>query len=404
MVVVVAFLAVGLFLWNGDARSAPYSTVALLVTWGVLVQALPKPKIDLRYLLLIASVLRGLLCLHEPSLSDDVYRYLWEGNVFLTGGNPYVETVVLSHQQDSMSMRVNHPQISSVYPPVAMMLFTVCSWLLYEPLSMQLCAAGADILLLFGLCRLMGEKGRDWLWLYALHPLPIVESASSGHLESIALAGVVWAIVWQQRGGKAHWWLFFAGGVKLLPFLMLPAVRNLRWRDCIALGVVLMLLCLPFWSVDSLSGLRTYAAHWSFNGSVHAVMHLMVGYPARWLCMGMGVVVCVWVWASRKPLAEATLWIGAAFVLLSPTVHPWYGLWVWVPAIICRISSWNLFVSMLPLSYVALASLDPDTGVWSPPIWPSLVMYICLFLSLLMAFVNRIRSPGPSESGRRQIW
>jgi len=85
MAVVVAFLAAGLFVWIEDARSAPYSIAILLVLWGILVQLLPKPRLGFPYILVVACLLRGLLCLQEPSLSDDIYRYLWVGKVLLNG-------------------------------------------------------------------------------------------------------------------------------------------------------------------------------------------------------------------------------------------------------------------------------------------------------------------------------
>ena len=32
------------------------------------------------------------------------------------------------------------------------------------------------------------------------------------------------------------------------------------------------------------------------------------------------------------------------FVLLSPTVHPWYLVWVWLPALLCGVRSWTVLV------------------------------------------------------------
>ena len=56
-------------------------------------------------------------------------------------------------------------------------------------------------------------------------------------------------------------------------------------------------------------------------------------------------------------------------------MHPWYVLWAWVPALLCGNRHWTVMATLAPLSYVALLTLDPVTGQWSPPLWPSLVIY-----------------------------
>ena len=78
----------------------------------------------------------------------------------------------------------------------------------------------------------------------------------------------------------------------------------------------------------------------------------------------------------RPLLEEKAFWVVAAFVLFSPTVHPWYLLWVFPLSIICMQRSWRWLYTAYPLFYVALLTLEPDTGVWEPPIWPQVFTYL----------------------------
>ena len=68
----------------------------------------------------------------EPSLSDDVYRYVWDGRVQAAGINPYrhaPDSPELEHLRDErLHPRINHPHIPTIYPPAAQFLFLACSF------------------------------------------------------------------------------------------------------------------------------------------------------------------------------------------------------------------------------------------------------------------------------------
>ena len=82
-------------------------------------------------------------------------------------------------------------------------------------------------------------------------------------------------------------------------------------------------------------------------------------------------------------------------MLLSPTVHPWYVLWAWVPALLCGVRSWTLLATLVPLSYAALASYDPTTSTWEEPWWPSLLSTLPFLMALIWESVQHATQPGP---------
>jgi hypothetical protein len=84
-----------------------------------------------------ALAFRITLLIAEPSLSDDIYRYLWDGKVQSHGLNPYSyppEARELEFLRDFYYEGVNHKGVRTIYPPFAQFFF--CSWMSFLiPLS-----------------------------------------------------------------------------------------------------------------------------------------------------------------------------------------------------------------------------------------------------------------------------
>ncbi|NOY24414.1 MAG: hypothetical protein GXP62_00940, partial [Oligoflexia bacterium] len=149
---------------------------------------------------------------------------------------------------------------------------------------------------------------------------------------------------------------------------------------------------------DLLRGLSTYTEHWSFNASGFAILSWLLPLDSsavRAVAIGIGVLVSLAAWWRLRDPARVALWIGGAFVLLSPTVHPWYLLWVWVPALVCGVRSWTVLVVLAPLSYAALASYDPLTSTWEEPAWPVWAQYLPLAAAALTESLWHLIRPGP---------
>ncbi|MAN24611.1 MAG: hypothetical protein CME10_10115, partial [Gemmatimonadetes bacterium] len=81
-------------------------------------------------ILSIAIVFRITMWLSYPSLSDDIYRYIWDGHVQLSGINPYMfppNSNELLHIRNHVFPLVNHPEITTIYPPVSQIFFMFCA-------------------------------------------------------------------------------------------------------------------------------------------------------------------------------------------------------------------------------------------------------------------------------------
>jgi len=161
------------------------------------------------------------------------------------------------------------------------------------------------------------------------------------------------------------------------------------------------LASLWFFELFSLpAGLLQYSKHWSFHGSIFDVAEIFMGSYARMFCLlGAGFVV-LYAQLSKPLFEQKILWVCAAFVLFSPTVHPWYLLWVLPFSLICQQKVWLWLYTVYPIFYVALTSIDPTTGAWNPPLWPQLLTYIPFFACLVLQVPMQIVFP----KGKIKAW
>lgn len=394
----------------GDLRAAPVLSVSTLLVWAAGVLALPRPRLSsentVRTVFLVALLVRVVLLASPPTLSDDLFRYVWEGTLTAHGGNPFLtapaDEALSAWALDPHRVRVNHPHIPTIYPPLALWLFAATSSVWPHVLTFKLVAGVADAATAGLLAAILRHRRRsaDGAWLYALLPLGAVESAGSGHLDPIAVCCLAAAIyAWDRRRTG----LGFAGLgalLKLFPVVVfIPLLRHPRrvWPAAVGLLALAVLSAWPFAEAGPavLEGLTTYARHWSFNGSVYPVAHAILGQWARPVLVGVGALVVGIASLRRQDPAEVALWAGAAFVLLSPTVHPWYVAWAWVPALIVGVPAFTLLAALMPLAYVVLATADPITGAWQEAVWPRLVIYGLFFSKLAADAAADLTTPGP---------
>ncbi|HEX7809900.1 MAG TPA: hypothetical protein VF608_14285 [Thermoanaerobaculia bacterium] len=329
----------------------------------------------------IGVALRLLVIAPEPLLSGDVYRYLSDGRMLASGVNPYTYTPT--------DPRINHPEIRSIYPPHAQLLFAVVHQL---PLWRLLIIA-FDVLALFLL--------RDRAFAYATCPLVIFEGTWSGHLDAIAAVFLLIALT--RRSGAA---LAFAGGLKVIPLAALPVLaRNARWKNALAFIATLALPVLPFLGKPLMPGFREYATRWIFNAPAYEVVRAIVAHiptktiwthhPLRFQWLSDFVYQHLYDdFITRAILA--TIAIGgillarrvttavAVLLLCSPAIHPWYWLTL-VPSALVERSRWLYVALCAPASYLIYGHAHP-----------MLVYAICYCVPALACVVSR-SSSSPSR-------
>ena len=326
-----------------------------LVCYAVAALAwLPLRSASLRsaHVVAIALVLRALLLFPEPRLSGDVYRYLSDGRMLASGTNPYAYT--------PSDPRINHPEIRSIYPPHAQLLFA----LVHELHLWRLLIIGFDLVAIW----LLRERGLA----YATCPLVLIEGTWSGHLD--AIAGVFLLIALLRKSGVAAG---IAAGLKIMPLAAVPAL--FRRRVPLSFFLALLLPFVPFLGRPIMPGLRDYATRWIFNSPLYELVFAVVEriptktiwthHPLRFQLISDVVYRHVYPDFVTR-VVMATLAVGAIFLarrvstavaallLCSPAIHPWYWLTL-VPSALVERTRWTLVALAAPASYLLYDGVSP---------------------------------------------
>lgn len=341
-----------------------------------------------------------------PALSDDVFRYLWDGHLTLQGISPYL----FPPQDDpdagpaGLFALMNSRPYHSIYPPVLQGVFAIAAKCgggsilagIIALRGMVLMTEMATMLLITKLLSVWKIDLRH-LMLYALNPLVIVEFAGNLHGEAFMLPLLLAALLLLSHG-KWHWAaLPFAGAVavKLLPLMFLPFLpKRMGWGKAFAFGAMVAVLVagmyLPFRTdtliTDTLQTLRLYFASFEFNGSLYYLIrefglwwkgYNIIGMTAVWLPKVVaGIILLIAVLEGRgtrdgrqerntvEKLPEMWMWAWTVYYFFATTVNPWYVavLAVFLPFVRYRFGMvWVLLVS---LSYHAYGADGVQENMW----------------------------------------
>jgi hypothetical protein len=337
---------------------------------GAIVWTEMRPGVEMKLVWAAAIGCRLILLLTVPTLSDDVYRYVWDGHLANQGVSPYaypVDSPALDQFDIPPRALVNNRWMASPYLPAAQLLFAGLMRLLpQQPLVFQVTMVIFDLLSGLIIARLLaitGLPGRR-IVIYLWNPLVIVEVAHGAHVDAwmIFLTMLtLWLIFSPQRGQMSTWLapVTLAGATltKIAPLLLLPVLfRRWRWSQRLLYGVVTLALMLPSagragWGLTGpldgtglFGAIRIYADQWNFNsGLFHwlevdllqsaAVQNASVIEATDWakrivILVLLIVLATVW-WQARPQIDNRTtlrLMAGPlmAYILLNTTIHPWY--------------------------------------------------------------------------------
>ena len=334
------------------------------VAWAVAVAGLRRttPRAGLILVLLGVVALRMVAITPVVPLSDDLYRYAWDGAVQASGTSPYRyaptddalsplrtdwlfpgEARCARQGSDPGCTIINRPDVRTIYPPVAQLWFLAGHSLgasELRDLGWQLVSLVADLATVLLLWRLLLARGRDprWVAVYAWSPVAVLEAVQNGHVDALATVLVVGAVALAGRrpalSGVA---LGLATMVKLYPALLLPVLLGRRpVRVLTAFVGVCVVSYLPHVLAlggDVLGYLPGYLQEEDYGSGDRFLLLSLLGLrgtPATVVAAGAGLAVAVVVLRRvRRPDAdharEALLLLGAALLIATP-VQPWYGL------------------------------------------------------------------------------
>jgi hypothetical protein len=149
-------------------------------------------------------------------------------------------------------------------------------------------------------------------------------------------------------------------------------------------------------------GLAAYARHWEYNGPVYAAIRpfFRTGDDPRLILAAALVVAVVLVARRARTLSGAALASWTAFLILSPTVYPWYLVPLIALLPLHPDPGLLLFSGTVALTYLPLP-LFRQTGIWTLPSWIPWVEYGSLGTVWILALFFRTR---PRVQARREAW
>ena len=370
-----------------------------------------------RKILVIAIVLgaigfRVMLLAVPPSLSDDIYRYRWDGRVQAANLNPYTEPPAsseLAALRDPLWLRINYPAIRTIYGPLAQWLFRVTYQLDSRPIAFQAMATLGDLLcigLLFGCLRRW--KLPEWrIALYAWSPLAILESASNGHFDSWPTAALMLGVLASISNKSLLSTFAFSAGtlVKTWPLIWLPLMLTKRppWHIGLVAAVIVAGY-LPF--ADARLGLLQpwldYTGRWLFNDAGFFLLRSVTGSEplAKAIAAAVGFGAMYAFWRRGTDPVRASYWLLLLAIFLLPAIHPWYLLWPLPLAAAALDIGWITLTALAPLSYWILVDAN---STLVEPIWVRFAIWLPgLVMWLWQAKNNAIAAPPttPTQASR----
>lgn len=342
-----------------------------------------------------AIILRLLLLPTAPS--DDVSRYLWEGQLVRAGVSPYAQSVdadSVSRYRDAHWEAMNHKERPTAYPPLSELAFAAVGTVSYHPLAYKFFFVLADLLTLGGVLRLLRGRGLgiQYSGFYALCPVVLISYAGEGHFDALMVAPLVWALC-AYECGRLKLAVFLASVATGVKWITLPLIPFFAGKRLLAGAVVsvatLLAPALLFWdSLEALFvGLFVFGGTSSFNGPVYDLLLLGLDLP-RGVCTGLVVstllAIVVWRWLCRErdSLDSHLRWILGALIVLSPTVHLWYLAWI-LPFVCLRPSLPWLTFSVTAGAYLWVWTNAAAGAGWGLALWQKYVFWGPFFVACL---------------------
>ncbi len=373
-----------------DARAYSGMFVGLMLIAGAayvaalaLVSRGPGSRRLLLVCLLLGAVWRAALAASAPLVSDDVYRYVWDGRIQQYGLSPYETTpndTDAQHLHTDLTRRIDptSAELPTIYPPAAELFFRLVTTLHESTAAIITAIVVCDLLTVLILWRWLATTGRDpwWVLAYAWHPLVALEGAGGGHIDFVGTLLVVTTVyaLSTRRPLLAASTLALSVTVKFLPVVLVPLLwRRVRLRHLAFASGLVGLVYLPFITLGAglpVGSLGPYAERWRFNGPFFSLLEPLLGPYVILAVATVSGLALAWHFRQTTQVDDPRAWAWplAGALLLLPAVYPWYLVWL-TPFLFVR-ANWALLAWTLTsmLTYLVWHAQLGGAG-WVLPAW-----------------------------------
>lgn len=384
---------------------------------------------NFKFLLVVAILSRLIFIVATPNLSQDFYRFIWDGYLNQLGINPYLYSATEIVNQNLAQQMPNQQQLyegmgwlsqgnNSNYPPINQLFFVLGNWfpgrsILSSVIGMRFFIILADIGIIYYGRQLLKafQLPENSIFLYALNPLIIIELTGNLHFESIMIFFIIFSLYLLHKGKwfRSAICFAFAISTKLIPVLLLPFfikwfLKHHNLKSLIGfytvIGITVLLLFLPFISSDFITNYSKTTALWfnyfEFNASIYyiarAIGYSISGYnQIAIIGKGLALLIFIIVWSlalfrkvnNMQQLIVNMLLGLTVYFLLSTTVHPWYLATLVLLSVFSNYKYPLIWSMVIILSYLAYANADNIENLWLV-----VLEYAVVFLFMIGEFFN----------------
>ncbi len=400
------------------------SLLSVIVYLGavLIVRTQPVDRATLRIVIGFAVAMQAITYLADPTLSSDIYRYVWDGIVQHAGispyryvpGNPALTALRAPNQEifDNINRRDYAP---TIYPPIAQMIYWLATYFAPSVEAMKLLMLAFEALAGWALAKVLERLGRPAaeVLLLVWCPLVVWEIGDAGHVDAAVCGFVALALLFRLRERPVLTGLFLGCAVmtKFYPLLLLPALyRRREWRMPAAVAGV----CVAGYALYASVGWRVFGFLSGYSkeegidsGSRFFLLDYLHTFHAfGWVGKSIFLAFCavvlggltLWAWrhattetvvgecheAARPPaFVRISAMLAFALMLLFSPHYAWYNLWL-VPFMVLA-PSLPLFTYVLGFFYgytTGLAAPGPKMFLLNERLYLAVALSFALQLAL----------------------
>ncbi len=340
-----------------------------------------------------------ILFLHYP-VSDDFYRYAWEGKMQIEGLSPYFvspDDSSLIKYRDAIWEGINHKDYTAIYPPLSLLVFKVFAFSYPSPEFLRWFFILIDVLSVFLLWKILLylRLRTSSIVFYALNPSTLVFFIGEIHLDVLQVHFLIWILFFYCKKRFNFLFLFLGLGIMIKYWLLLliPIFFNSKnWYR-----IVFCILPLALWFVfyepnqDLLQSLKQFS-NLNFNSLFYTLVFPLAGNFTFWVGFLITIFLSICFLLIEPRIERNILWVLLLFVFVSPTVHPWY-LLLPMPLLVL-IPYWPLlalnlscFIGLLPLY-----QRNVQENIWSEYSWSVYVIWLPFLISVVIKILQGRRN------------
>ncbi|MBC7493773.1 MAG: polyprenol phosphomannose-dependent alpha 1,6 mannosyltransferase MptB, partial [Flavobacterium sp.] len=272
--------------------------IVVAILFGTYAYFINQKTLSSKYLFQFGLIFRSVFLLSTPFLSQDFYRFIWDGRLIMQHVSPFefapnsiINTTTISQARqlfDGMgNLSAGH---YSNYPPVNQLFFASAALLssksiLGSIIILRLEIIAADVAIYFIGKNILQRLSlnQNAIFLYFLNPLVIIELSGNLHFEGVMLCFFLCGIYFliQKKIAAAAMFIALSISTKLLPLMLLPIFfKYLRWQKSALFYIIIIMLniifFLPFFSMHLIDHYLNTISLWFVNFEFNASFYYIV--------------------------------------------------------------------------------------------------------------------------------